>query len=591
MTEPHKPRRAYARFTASEEGSVTLFSALFIVLILVITGAAVDIMRQEAVRAEMQGVVDRAVLAAADLDQLQSPEAVVNDYMAKAGIHDALSSVTVERSLNHRIVTADGQSDLNTFFLRMSGYDTLNVAARSTAEERISNVERSLVLDSSGSMRFNNRMAYMRPAAQNFVSKVLDEDSNGVTTLNVVPFAGHVNPGRVLFEYFRGENPTLPPDESASEQSVDFFTPWEQAISNVVFYFDLDGDDIFDRAHKIEGFPEAAPRDVDDFFAGAVGYFMSADSSLSDSSQFLGASVKGGLQNTQYFQVKGDENGPASDLGPTNNQGRIPGWTLQYGEVNFVSYAENYTPPPSEEEPQNVNMPSSCVEIEPHEFTTTEMPSSTDFVPHFHYWETDPETMDWGWCPQEDTAIHYYSSDRDGLVQFLETMRMHDGTGLHIGTKYGLALLDRVNRDEVRHLIANGLVDPRFDGRPIDWNDPETEKYMVIMTDGETTDQYRPTDPAAAINGEIELSLQSGAPYYTRSQRSANVGYLLQQCALAKENGVQVFTIAFETSDTAANDMRDCASSESHFFRADGEQIFDAFDTVARQINNLRLVE
>jgi hypothetical protein len=446
------------------------------------------------------------------------------------------------------------------------------------------------VLDISGSMRFNNRMDRMRPAAQNFVTKVLDEDSNGVTTLNVVPFAGHVNPGEVLFEYFRGNRPTVPPTETPPEPG-DFFTPWEQAISNVVFYFDLDGDGTFDRAHKIEGFPEGAPRDVDDFLAGAVGYLMASDTALGNSAHFLGASVKGGRQRTRYFQVKGDENGPESDLGPTNNRGRIPGRTFQYGSVDFQSYAQNYTPPAADAEPQTVNMPSSCIEIEPHEFGTTDMPSSSDFVPHFHYWATDPETMDWGWCPQDDTAIHYYSSDRDGLVQFLETMRMHDGTGLHIGAKYGLALLDPANREEVAHLIENGLVDPSFLGRPIDWNDPETEKYLVIMTDGQTTDQYRPVDPAAAINGEVELSQQDGSAHYRRSSKSANVSYLQQQCALARANGVQVFTIAFETNDAAAQDMRECASSESHFFRAQGEEIHDAFDTVARQINNLRLVE
>ncbi|WP_375260005.1 pilus assembly protein TadG-related protein [Citreimonas sp.] len=591
MTAPTRPPRVIDRFAASEDGSVTLFSALFIVLILVITGAAVDIMRQEAVRAQMQGIADRAVLAAADLDQLQDPETVVNDYMTKAGISETLASVTVDRSLNHRVVSAHSETDLNTFFLRMSGYDTLDVVARSTAEERISNVEISLVLDISGSMRFNNRIAHMRPAAQNFVSKVLDEDSNGVTTLNVVPFAGHVNPGEVLFEYFRGDRPTLPPAETETEEVADFFEPWAQAISNVVFYFDLDGDNRFDRAHKIEGFPETAPRDVDEFLSGAVGFFMAYDNDLNDSAQFLGASIKGGTQSTRYFQVKGDENGPGSDLGPTNNRGRIPGWTLDYDWIDFDSYTANYTPPAPAPEPQQVNMPSSCIEIEAHEFATTEMPTSTDFVPLFHYWETDTETMDWGWCPQEDTAIHYYSSDREGLLDFLETMRMHDGTGLHIGAKYGLALLDPANRDEVRHLIANGLVDPSFDGRPIDWNDPETEKYMVIMTDGETTEQFRPNDPSAAINGEVELSRQSGAPYYTLTSKSANVGYLQQQCALAKARGVQVFTIAFETNDAAANDMRACASSESHFFRANGQQIYDAFDTVARQINNLRLVE
>jgi hypothetical protein len=37
--------------------------------------------------------------------------------------------------------------------------------------------------------------------------------------------------------------------------------------------------------------------------------------------------------------------------------------------------------------------------------------------------------------------------------------------------------------------------------------------------------------------------------------------------------------------------MKACASSESHFFHVQGAEIFDAFDSIARQINNLRLIQ
>ncbi|MGP6087480.1 pilus assembly protein TadG-related protein [Antarctobacter jejuensis] len=635
MERPTSTWALAREFAKDEDGNVTIFSVYMILLILLVSGAAVDIMRFEATRAQLQTTMDRAVLAAADLDQVQTSDAVVRDYLEKSGMNHVLLGTEVTSGLNHRTVKAWGESDMATLFLKMSGYDNLTPPAISVAEEKISNVEISLVLDISGSMRFNDRMVKLKPAAQAFVSKVMAENTDSVTTLNLVPFAGQVNPGDILFDYFRGERPKQKQnngwgngdqdapggslcnnnaenyDEGLADPSctdgsapapvaAGYFPAWEQDISNIVVYFDTDGDDVYNRAHKIEDFPDNGPRDADDFFRGAVAYMIAQDNKITDPSQFLGISIKGGTQKTRYFQVKGDQNGAESDLGPTKNKGKIPGNTYSFGGIDYVAWEPSYVPPSPEEqpdpeaepaEPVNINMPGSCIEIYGSEFTTTDMPLSDDYVSHFMYWPIANDVMDWGWCPGEDTAIQYYSDNEAALNAFIADMRMHDGTGTHYGMKYGLALLDPNNRDEVSHLIANGLVAPRFEGRPIDWHDPETEKYIVLMTDGQTTDQFRPNDPRDPINGETELQVQGGASYHTLTSQSANVAYLQQQCDLAKAQGVTVFTIAFETSSDATNDMLQCASSASHFFHVQGDEIADTFDTIARQINNLRLIQ
>ena len=86
---------------------MTIFSTFMMVLILAITGASVDIMYQEATRARLQAALDRAVLAAADLDQQQDPVAVVNDYVTKAGLAEHLTDVIATPGLNDRTVAAD----------------------------------------------------------------------------------------------------------------------------------------------------------------------------------------------------------------------------------------------------------------------------------------------------------------------------------------------------------------------------------------------------------------------------------------------------------------------------------------------------
>ncbi|MBV7396316.1 Tad domain-containing protein [Mameliella sediminis] len=640
MESQNGARKRALRFIGQQDGNVTIFSVFMMLLIILISGAAVDIMRFESTRAQMQTQMDRAVLAAADLDQYLSSDAVVRDYMDKAGMEHVLLGTQIDWGFNHRTVKAWGETTIPTYFLRMSGYDELTPPAISVAEEKIANVEISLVLDISGSMRFNDRIDKLKPAAQNFVYKVMTDETNGITTLNLVPFAGSVNPGDSFFDYLRGIRPKLNQnngwgngdqdapgyslcnnnaenyDEGLADPSCadgadpvkadnNFFEPWGQAISNIVYYFDLDGDGIYDVAHKVEDFPETAPRDADEFYKGMVAWLMTQDGDLDSPNYFLGASIKGGKQKTRYFQVKGDSTGNASDLGPTKNNGKIPGNTYSYSQIDWMAWEASYIAPepkyvddPYSDNPDdkvvgptNINMPSSCVEIYDSEFETTAMPQSKDYIPHFHFWPFDEATMDWGWCPSEEATVQYYSDNKDQLIQFIGDLRLHDGTGTQYGMKYGLALLDPASRDEVSYLIQEGLINPRFEGRPIDWHDPETEKYIVLMTDGVTTDQFRPTKSKAAINGAVELQDQGASAYYNLSPLQTNVSNLQKQCALARQRGVTVFTIAFETDQAAADDMLACASSASHFFHVQGEEIYDTFDTIARQINNLRLIQ
>ncbi|MGP6087479.1 pilus assembly protein TadG-related protein [Antarctobacter jejuensis] len=606
---------------------MTIYSIYISLLVLVIMGASVDLMRQEASRARLQTTLDRAVLAAADLDQMLVPQDVVNDYLAKAGLDSFVNGVSVDMGLNERTVSADASSNLATLFLRMSGQDMLPANALATAEERIANVEISLVLDISGSMRYDGRMDNLKPAAKAFVQKVMSGSTESVTTLNLIPFAGQVNPGDIMFDYFLGKRPKIKGNngwgngdqdapggslcnnnaENYDEGLADpncadggnvnvangFFSAWPQAISNIVIYFDTDGDDIYDVAHKIEDFPEDASRDADDFFKGAVAYMIAQDGDLTSYDQFLGVSIKGGTEKNRYFQVKGNLNGATSDLGPTKNKGKIPGNTYSYSAIDYVAWEAAYAGPVAEEviPDINVNMPGSCVEIDSFEFANSNLPLSDEYVPIFHHWAIDATVMDWGWCPGRDTAIQYYSADATSLSQFIDDIRMHDGTGAQFGMKYALALLDPSTRDAVSHLIDAGLIESRFEGRPIDWDDPETEKYIVLMTDGQVTDQYRPNDPDAPINAEEELLLQGSGSYNVRTARSANLENLWQQCELANDLGVTIFTIAFETTVEAAEEMRLCASSDSHFFHVHGTEITDAFDSIARQINNLRLIQ
>ena len=485
-----RPQTALARlrldhFQREESGAMTIFACFMVFIMIMVCGIGVDLMHNEMQRTRLQGVSDRAVLAAADLDQTQNPQAVVTDYFEKSGLGDYVSSVNVTDTNNIRSVQVNAFKEMRTQFMGYLGVETLPVPASATAAELARNIEVSLVLDISGSMRYSNRMTNLRPAAQEFVDLLLDDGADAYTSINLIPYAGQTNPGPFMFNRLGGQR--LP-----------------------VIALDADQG----------GIPEA------------------------DSHGTLPEDAVGGVG---------------------------PDPTLRYVYPNV----------------------SSCMEMAPSVFQNGHLPSGANTqVPHFMNWQIAAGVMDWGWCPQDQTAIEYLSNDAGALKAKIGSMRMHDGTGTHYAMKYAVSLLDPSSRDDVAALVGAGYVAPEFAGRPAAYNDATAVKYVILMTDGQITQQDRPVDPMDLENPTVELKQGRQSDTTQISTASTNVQSFFAQCDRAKAQSpkpVIVYTIAFEAPGVPEQQMRECASSPSHFFAADGGSIADVFEAIARQIQTLRL--
>ncbi len=195
--------RRIADFRAAEDGSMIVFALFLFVIMLMIGGMAVDLMRFESTRARLQSTLDRAVLAAADLDQRLDPTGVVYDYFTKGRLLNQLTHVEVTETMNSRSVRALAEMGMNTFFMRMVGYPTLTAPAAGRAIESVSDIEIILVLDVSGSMKSNQRLANLRDAANEFVDAILAEDSENRISIGIVPFNGQINLGPTLRAQYR----------------------------------------------------------------------------------------------------------------------------------------------------------------------------------------------------------------------------------------------------------------------------------------------------------------------------------------------------------------------------------------------------
>lgn len=557
-------RAAILRFLRNEDGTLTFFSVFMFILMLLIGGMAVDFMRFEARRVHVQNTLDAAILGAADLDQKLDAETVIKSYFEKAGLDPELVAVEATEQkvgdveLVGRVITAGTILSLDTFFLHMLNTPTLAAPVLSQARENIQNVEISLVLDISGSMRWNaagndpaggyslttaNRINDLKKAVKSFARQVLQVECTGPdgtgtctqspntesTTINIIPYAGHVNPGAAMFEIMGGA-----------------------------------------RWHN---------------------------------------------------------------------------W-------------------------------SSCIEVTDADFADADLPDATSAqLPHFMNWPINDNWMNWGWCPKQDASILYASNSYAEIASFMDNVRMHDGTATHVGMKYGVALLNPSSRSAFQELNKAGIIADRYKNRPANWDD-EVVKYLVLMTDGKTTAQFRPRVPEdggpddgprrgwsyedlydgiatgltdnpdvvltsdfvadgipdgmtvsaelgdildrfGTVNRGLDLNdasaVEAGYPgvntyndgtvSHTEARNNANITRMCNHAKepvyvaeggamkLLKDDRIRVFTISFLAPVSAQNLMRDCASlpASEHYFAISDLDIAKAFDAIAETINKLRL--
>lgn len=469
-------------FYRDESGSLLILTLMIFIMLLILTGMGVDFTRQETARIRLQNTLDRAILAAADLDQELDPESVVRDYFAKAGMDAYLDDIQVEGNSagTYRIVTANASLDLPTQFLRLEsryltdwqGIDSLHTVAAGQAEERVSQVEISLVLDISGSMR-GTKISTLRGAAQDFVDTVLRDESEDLVSLSLIPYTAQVNAGPALLSQI---NLTDVPRHNYS--------------------------------HCLE--------------------FTSDD--------FL----RLGLHPSRLYR-----------------QGQ-----------HFTRY--EYGPYDA-----GINNPS---------------------------------------CPKRPyERIIPFSQDADELKQAIGQLQARHNTAIHTGMKWATVLLDPSSQPMIAQLSANPVggvnIDPAFANRPAPLDDDETKKFIILMTDGQNVaadrlqrhlynsdaeydywNEYGVYGHSRRVTGSANNWWQYVETDYSASQANTR---LQQVCDLANndDNNLVVFTIGFEVNNTSANVMRNCATTPAHFFRVEGVEITKAFDTIASQINELRLTQ
>jgi hypothetical protein len=550
--------RLFSDFKRDERGAFSVFLVGMFTTLILVSGAAVDLVRFEAVRSSIQFNLDRAVLAAASMRQVQEPSIVVQDYMSKV---DTLTSYNVSLgddtnvTLTGRRVSATATATLSTYFLRIIGIDTMDVTASSRATEEIPNLEISLVLDVSGSMGWDGddgspKIGSLKTAANTFVDTVITPDINSQTTISIVPYAYNVSVPQSMWDLYNTEGLTTQ--------------------SRCMIFDDAD--------------------------------YNSAAISTTDTQRQL-----------PFYSASGYYD-PSFD--PTN-----PGASsLSFGRCNVQANAE----------------------------------------------------------------IMPYSTSVTALQAKINSLQASGSTASHIGTKWGVALLDpaaNVIGADMGGDVAN---------IPAAYQEPGVLKILVVMTDGDNKDHfdlydgyrsgpsdmytvieteaqcygnpnhsyvyyferdgsyssvceyaqvtnsyiYRPSNVTyykvndgrsvgdqyttlpgnnAALDGDVGYRVQLSWPQvweiistrgYARTTNTSSSSYentysraseadteMNNACTIAKNRGVVVYTIAFAAPSAAQALLQGCASSLNNYYDVDNTDIASAFSAIAVSIQKLKLTQ
>jgi Flp pilus assembly protein TadG len=192
----------FSRFLQDRRGNIAPMFALAVIPVIGMVGAAVDYSRANSIKVSMQSALDATSLAMAKLaptltqSQLQTQtNAYFQALFTRADTKNLVITPTYTTSGGSQLTVA-ATGSMDTAFMKVMGYASLNIGSTSTVKWGNSRLRVALVLDNTGSMADDGKMAAMKTAAKNLLSQLRSAaTANGDVYVSIIPFSKDVNVG------------------------------------------------------------------------------------------------------------------------------------------------------------------------------------------------------------------------------------------------------------------------------------------------------------------------------------------------------------------------------------------------------------
>ncbi|MQQ08895.1 hypothetical protein GFB49_10555 [Epibacterium sp. SM1979] len=530
----------FSAFRRQEDGVLAKPMVVVSVLMLIVGGIGIDLMRYERDRTVLQYTLDRAVLAAADLDQPFEPEAVVEDYLTKSGLAEYYETPFVDMGQGYRKVESSIETSFATQYLGLVGNTELTLFARARAEESIDDIEISLVLDVSGSMNSNSRLPNLKVAAKQFVDAIGLNTIDGKMSMSIIPYATQVSG----------------PDELYAQLNTAVEQPYSNCINFDASDFNtttLDLDATYERTMHFAPW-YATDRRTDDT---RLVRLPTCDDRASR--EML-------LMQQDEDTLKGFIDGLVAEGNTSIDLGMKWGTALLDPSLNpaIVNLSSGDDPYIS---PDFATRPAAYTDAETLKIIVlmTDGQNTSQYYIRDHF--RDAGLMSDVWYNDAANVYSTYNASRDEY--------WWDGFNRWEDHPYGEGEYRRCGyyscwwEDEPGSAERLSYVDL--------WADTSL-RYVSDRLFGD----WQGTNTARNTYYYGAYSTVGGSAKNNRTQAI---------CDAAKAEGIIVYTIGFEAPSSGQAVLRNCASSDAHFFDVDGLEINDAFASIATSIRQLRLTQ
>ena len=201
-------QRNLVRCWRDRRGNVSLMFGFFAIALTGGVGLAIDTSVAYSVRSQLAAAVDAAALAGARAFSHPDRDTDIQNFF-DANFEDGYMGAVLEPlqivpNEEARTITVTARANIPTFFMRVLGTDSTDIAATGQATLSSRDVEVSLVLDVTGSMS-GSKIVDLKAAAKELIGIVVqDQQDPFYTKVALVPYSSAVNVGSYADD-IRGE--------------------------------------------------------------------------------------------------------------------------------------------------------------------------------------------------------------------------------------------------------------------------------------------------------------------------------------------------------------------------------------------------
>lgn len=590
---------SWFRKLKGESGQVAIIFALSIIPIFAVAGFALDFQNTIKKKQKVQLVVDSAVLAAARLKQTGASDSDVKSSV-QSFIDAQINSIGGGFRCNAAVTkVVHGVEEVNSEILcsqettlsRVIGKEKLDFRVDSTAEYGIDKLDVAFMFDISGSMNSSSRLRNLKAAAKEAVDVLLPPDAPAEliedTRLAMISYNSMVNAGQ-YFEQVTGvpatrtythtiagsdSGVTTDPGRLSSDLTIELI---DASRNRVVTEF---GDDAVIGIEDWAGNNRTEQRLTVGITIPRSSYLRGRVGSMR--LELRGPTRRNRTDNGEPYSLYGDRRGNYSRRNGRNlregeyrlrvraYQQRRGRGTVLYDETFDFEIARDTS---SEPEVKTYTLTSTCVwERDGTEAFTDSTPGTGAYLAHRQAWfEEDSNHRDGGvWKvghPNRPDHSWYrgtecrsatplaLTNNRTRLNTYVDNLTAGGGTAGHLGVGWSWYLIS----DNWGGIFTGAST-------PLSFTEPDSEKVVILMTDGE-------------FNAEI-------FPEQGSSDDQAR-----DLCDGMKRKSIKVYAVALNAPRAGREVLAYCASGTDYYFEPEtAAELTEAYRKIATSISDLRI--